>query len=287
MARRYNCIDPRVSIIIEVGDTLTSTSHDEPALIARIAELERRAMDSARQLEATANELEAFGSALSHDLRAPLRGIEGFTRLLLEPPYIEQFNPEGKDYLQRIHRASLKLGQMMEDLLQLVRLARGGLKPERVDLSAMAQDIVQALRTMDPERQVRIAIEPDIVVTGDARLLRLALENLLGNAWKFTAKKDDAEISIALTSEEDGTAVCVRDNGAGFDQKYADKLFRPFQRLHSESEFQGMGIGLAKAQRVMLAHGGRIWGRAQRGIGATFCFALPGMASAAGDNGGG
>jgi len=259
---------------------LTDISHDTQALLARIAELEQRASHSAEQIGKVANELEAFGSALSHDLRAPLRAIEGFSRLLLEQPYIEQLDPTGKDYLHRIHGASLKLGQMMEDLLHLVRLTRGGIRSVRVDLSAMAEDILRGLKAADAERRVHVTVEPDITVTGDVQLLRIALENLLNNAWKFTSDKEIAEISVGITNDEGVAALCVRDNGAGFDQKYADRLFRPFQRLHSNSEFPGIGVGLAKVQRVMLAHGGRVWARGERGSGASFYFTLPGIAAA-------
>lgn len=259
---------------------MTSTSQDEQALHALNAELRQRAHDSALQLEATASELDGFGSSLSHDLRAPLRSIEGFSRLLLEPPYTEQLDATGQDYLQRIHRASLRLAQMMEQMLQLVRIARNGVKSERVDLSRMAEEILAGLQAGAPARRVETTVEPDIVVSGDAQLLRLALEQLLDNAWKFTGKQDAASIFFGRETEDGVTAVCVRDNGAGFEQKYADKLFRAFQRLHSGNEFDGSGIGLAKVRRVMHAHGGRVWAQGQRGAGASFYFTLPGMAPA-------
>lgn len=246
------------------------------------AELEQRATDSALQFEAVARELEAFGATLSHDLRAPLRSIEGFSRLLLQPPYAEQLDATGQDYVQRVHRAGLRLAQMMEDLLQLVRLARTGVRPERVDLSAMALDILSGLRTAAPARRAEITVEPDVAAHADARLLRLALESLLDNAWKFTGRNAVARISFGRAADAGVAAMCVRDNGAGFEQKYADRLFRPFQRLHSETEFEGAGIGLAKAQRAIHAHGGRIWAHGQRGAGAAFYFTLPGVAAAEG-----
>ncbi len=258
---------------------MTSTAANAQPARTFDAELERRVIDCTLQLEATARELDAFGASLSHDLRAPLRSIEGFSRLLLQPPYTQQIDPSGLDYLQRIHRASLRLGEMMEEMLQLVRLARGGVKSERVDLSRMGRDILTALQAADPARRVNIAIDPDVAVTGDARLLRLALESLLGNAWKFTRHNEIANISFGRAVDDGVAAICVRDDGAGFEQKYADRLFRAFQRLHSESEFEGSGTGLAKAQRVIHAHGGRIWARAQRGAGAAFYFTLPGMAA--------
>jgi signal transduction histidine kinase len=257
---------------------LTSTTQDEREFNA---ELEQRVIASTLQLEATARELDAFGATLSHDLRAPLRSIEGFSRLLLQPPHAEQLDPTGQDYVQRIHRASLRLAQMMDELLQLVRLARSGVKSERVDLSRIAQDILAGLQAAAPARRAETVVEPDIAVTGDARLLRLALENLLGNAWKFTGRNEVANIFFGRTTDDGVPAICVRDNGAGFEQKYADKLFRAFHRLHRETEFEGAGIGLAKVQRVMHAHGGRIWARAERGAGATFYFTLPSMTVAA------
>ncbi|MBI5910511.1 MAG: hypothetical protein HY848_11215 [Betaproteobacteria bacterium] len=260
---------------------MTSTARNEQAPHAFNAELEQQMIDTTLQREATARELDAFGASLSHDLRAPLRSIEGFSRLLLQPPYADQLDPTGRDYLQRVHRASLRLAQMMDDLLNLVRLARSGVKSERVDLSRMAEDILAGLQAADPARRAETVVEPDIAVTGDSRLLRLALENLLGNAWKFTCGNEVANIFFGRAADGGVPAICVRDNGAGFEQKYADKLFRAFQRLHGEAEFEGAGIGLAQAQRVMHAHGGRIWARAVRGAGATFYFTLPGVAVAA------
>ena len=270
----YN--DATVASVQKAKTNLTSASTDDAGSV----ESPTRVLDDTRQFEAMARELEAFACSLSHDLRAPLRSIEGFSRLLLEPPYTQQLDATGRDYLQRIHRASLRLAQMMEELLQLVRLARGGVKAERVDLSAMAQEILDRLRAAAPARRAETAVEPGIEVTGDATLLRLALEHLLGNAWKFTARKEQASICFGRVTDAGVTALCVRDNGAGFDPKYADKLFRAFQRLHSEREFEGSGIGLAKVQRVIHAHGGRVWARAQRESGATFYFTLPGMAAA-------
>lgn len=239
-------------------------------------ELQRRLADSTKLLEATQRELEAFGATLSHDLRAPLRSIEGFSQLLLQQ-HAQCLDATGRDYLERVHRAGLRLGRMMEDLLQLVRVARGGVKSERVDLSRMAEEIIAALREAAPERQVEAVVPAGIVVTGDARLLRMCLEHLLGNAWKFTSKVPLAKISFGRETDEGMRALCVRDNGAGFDEKYSDRLFRAFHRLHSEREFEGEGMGLAMVQRILHAHGGRIWARARRDAGAAFYFTLPAM----------
>jgi len=259
---------------------LTGTARNEEAAPAASADLEQRVAEGARQFEALARELDAFGSTLSHDLRAPLRSIEGFSRLLLHAPYDAQLDATGRDYLQRIHASSLRLAKMMEDLLEIIRLARDGARFETVDLTAMAHDILARLRAAVPARRIEIEVQSDISVTGDPVLLRLALENLLGNAWKFTAGKQVAQIFFGRATEDGVAALCVRDNGAGFEQKYAGKLFHAFQRLHSAAEFEGTGVGLAKAQRAVHAHGGRIWGRGERDAGAAFYFTLPGPPAA-------
>jgi signal transduction histidine kinase len=258
---------------------LISTAPDDSAPGASNAASKQRLTDCALQSEATARELAALGATLSHDLRAPLRNIEGFSRLLLQPPYFEQLDDTGQDYLQRIHRASLRLSQMMAEMLQLVRLAQGGAKSEAVDLTHMAHDILAGLRLAAPSRLTEIVVEPDMVVTGDSRLLRLVLEILLGNAWKFSGKNEVARICLGRVSDEGVTAICVRDQGVGFEQRHADRLFRAFSRLHNDAQFEGLGMGLAKAQRAIHAHGGRIWAHAQAGAGAAFYFTLPGLAN--------
>ncbi len=256
---------------------MKSTGQHEQTSSVSDVDLAQRLAACARQSEAAARELHAFGAILSHDLRAPLRNIEGFSRLLLQTPYVEQFDETGLDYLQRIYRASLRLALMMDETLQLTRLGQGGIKSEQVDLTNMALDIFAALKATAPSRLTEILVEPDIAVKGDSLLLRLMLENLIGNAWKFTRKSDVARINLSRTNEEGVPAICLRDNGIGFEQRYTDRLFRPFSRLHSDTEFEGMGVGLAKVQRVVHAHGGRVWASAQYGVGAVFYFTLPGM----------
>lgn len=260
---------------------MSNTILDENGLLPLNVAPDRRAAESALQAETIRSELDAFAAALSHDLRAPLRSIEGFSQLLLQQ-HAQQLDTTGQDYLQRVHRASLRLGQMMEELLRLARLTRDEVKSEQVDLSRMAEGIFSGLRATAPERQAETAVDPNLVVTGDAALIRLCLENLLGNAWKFTSGNAVADIFFGHTMDDGVLALCVRDNGAGFDQKYSDKLFRPFQRLHGASEFDGSGMGLAMSQRVVHAHGGKIWAQAQRGQGATFFFTLPGMVAGPG-----
>jgi light-regulated signal transduction histidine kinase (bacteriophytochrome) len=261
---------------------LKSTAPDEPASSALTAVFEQRLADCALQSEATARELVAFGASLSHDLRAPLRSIEGFSRLLLQPPHLDQLDETGQDYLKRIHRASLHLSQMMDEMLQLVRLAQTGVKSETVNLTGMAHDILEGLKQAAPPRSTEIVVDPEMVLTGDSRLLRLVLENLLGNAWKFSGKNEVVRIFLGRVSDEGVSAICVRDHGVGFEQRYADRLFRAFSRLHTDPQFAGLGTGLAKAQRAIHAQGGRIWARAQADAGAAFYFTLPGLPPAPG-----
>jgi PAS domain S-box-containing protein len=237
------------------------------------AELEQRVVERTQQLEAANRELEVFSYSVSHDLRAPLRAIEGFSRLLLTE-HADKLDAGGQDYLQRIRRASLRLGELIDDLLKLAHVTRGGVRRERVDLSRMAEDILADLCATAPERKIETAVEEGIVVEGDSRLLRVALENLLGNAWKFTSRTTLASIRFGQTPAQGVTEIYVRDNGVGFDPKYAGRLFGAFQRLHTEQEFSGTGIGLATVQRVVQAHGGQIRAEAQPGAGATFYFTV-------------
>jgi signal transduction histidine kinase len=237
--------------------------------------------DANRELEATNRELEAFSYSVSHDLRAPLRSIDGFSQIILED-YAEELDEEGKDYLCRVRTASQKMGRLIDDLLGLSRVTRGALNRKRVDLSALAMEVAEELREAKPERKVEFSIQKGLEVWGDPRLLRVALVNLIGNAWKFTEKKHEARIEFGLDEELSRRGhipvYYVRDNGAGFEMIYADKLFGAFQRLHGQDEFEGTGIGLATVQRVVHRHGGRIWAEGEEGRGATFYFTLrPGL----------
>jgi signal transduction histidine kinase len=228
-----------------------------------------------RQVTATNQELEAFSYSVSHDLRAPLRAIDGFSQALLED-YAPKLDPTGRDYLQRVRTATQNMGRLIDELIALARATRAELRHETVDLSALGAAIAAELARADPQRQVAVEIEPDLVAEGDAPLLRLLLENLLDNAWKFTGKTPQARIQLGAAPGADGQrAFFVRDNGAGFDMAYADKLFSAFQRLHGPADFPGAGIGLATVQRIVRRHGGRIWAEAQPGRGATFHFTLP------------
>jgi len=245
----------------------------EEALRQLNEELEQRVLQRTAQLTAANRELEAFSYSVSHDLRAPLRSIDGFSQALLED-YAPRLDGPGKDYLQRVCAASRRMAELIDDLLNLSRVTRSEMRQERVDLSALTRAIVAELQQAHPERQVECVIAAGAVVNGDAPLLRVVLENLLGNAWKFTQKQPQARIEFGVT-QHDGTPVYfVRDNGAGFDMAYADKLFGAFQRLHARTEFEGTGIGLATVQRIIHRHGGRIWAQGAVEHGATFYFTL-------------
>ena len=229
-----------------------------------------------RELEGANRELEAFSYSVSHDLRAPLRSIDGFSRILLED-YADRLDEEGEDYLGRVRAASKHMDTLIEDLLDLSRVSRGPLRREVIDLSAVARGIVQKLERSQPERKVRFVAEEGVVAFGDASLLAVALENLLGNAWKFTSKKEVATIEFGAVPYKGGdVAYYVRDDGAGFDTRYAEKLFGAFQRLHAPEEFEGTGIGLATVARIVHRHGGRVWAEGTVGEGATFFFTLGG-----------
>jgi len=236
-------------------------------------DLERRVALRTEQLEAANRELSSFAYSVSHDLRAPLRAIDGFSRILLED-YGRQLDPEGRDHLQRVSQAACRMGELIDDLLSLSRMTRAELRHDRVNLSDCAEAILEELRARDPHREVSCSVEADIVVDGDATLLRAVMENLIGNAWKFTVRSPRGRLEFGRLAHSDAPVFYVRDNGVGFDMRYADKLFGPFQRLHAASEFEGHGIGLATVQRILHRHGGRIWAEAEVGRGATFFFTL-------------
>ncbi|HEY3322396.1 MAG TPA: CHASE sensor domain-containing protein [Planctomycetota bacterium] len=237
------------------------------------AELELRVKERTAQLEAANKELEAFAYSVSHDLRAPLRAVEGFSHIIAEK-YAPKLDETGQDYLRRVRAATQRMGLLIDDMLLLSRVTRGELQREPVDLSSMAQTIAAELARREPERQVEFVIAPGVMAEGDARLLRIVLENLLDNAWKFTSKRDKSRIEFGTKSIDGKPAYFVCDNGAGFDTLYAGRLFGAFQRLHSTAEFPGTGIGLATAQRIVHRHGGRIWAEGAVNKGATFYFTV-------------
>ncbi len=231
--------------------------------------------DANRELEGTNRELEAFSYSVSHDLRAPLRTIDGFSQILQED-YEDRLDEEGVDYLGRVRAASKHMAGLIDDLLDLSRVGRRPLRRESVDLSGLVAGIVEDLRMSDRERRVEFVTEENVAAWADVGLLKVALENLLGNAWKFTSREPEARIEFGVREEGGRLVYYVRDNGAGFDPAYSDKLFGAFQRLHGQDEFEGTGIGLATVARIVHRHGGRVWAEGRVGEGATFYFTLGG-----------
>jgi signal transduction histidine kinase len=235
--------------------------------------LERRVEARTAALEAANQELEAFSYSVSHDLRAPLRAIDGFGHALVTE-YGEQLAGEGKRYLERIRAGTQRMGALIDDLLNLARITRQQMRRTAVDLTAIAGQVAAELRRREPERTTPVHVAPEVAGHGDARLLTIMLENLIGNAWKFTTKHEAAEIWFGAQQRDGRTVYYVRDTGAGFDMKHADKLFVPFHRLHGAHDYEGTGIGLATVQRIITRHGGQIWAEAEIDRGATFWFTL-------------
>lgn len=236
-------------------------------------ELEQRVQLRTAELTAANRELEAFSHSVSHDLRAPLRAIDGFSQALLEE-YAERLDDRGKAYLGRVRAGAQRMAHLIDDLLKLSQRTRRELSFETVDLTEAARAIAEELRDREPLREIEVKIEEGLTAVGDPHLLRIALENLLSNAWKFTREQSSARIEVGMTVGEEPTFF-VRDNGVGFDMAYVGKLFQPFQRLHVDSAFEGTGIGLATVQRVVHRHGGRIWAEGREGAGAAIYFTLP------------
>ena len=233
--------------------------------------LEFRVAERTASLEAANRELEAFSYSVSHDLRAPLRSIDGFGLALLED-YGQVLEGEGKVYLQRLRANTQRMGELIDAMILLSRVARAEMKLDTVDLSALAEEVAAGLA--DPENPVEFVAEKNIVAQADPRLLKMALENLLGNAWKYSAKVARPQIAFGMREIDGKPAYFIRDNGAGFDMAYADKLFGAFQRLHAEVDFPGTGIGLATVRRIVQRHGGQVWAESAPGAGATFYFTL-------------
>lgn len=239
--------------------------------------LRRRVHQLSFQLDLLNEELEALNYSVSHDLRAPLRGIEGFSQVLLEE-YGTVLDSAGQDYLRRVVAGAKRMSDMIDGLLQLSRLGRSEMRRERVDLTHMALAIEARLRARDKQgaaqRTVTFDIQEDMWADGDLDLLRVVVENLLSNAWKFTSRRPQARIEFGTRWEGEAPVYLVRDDGVGFDMEYADKLFAPFRRMHTTAEFDGMGMGLALVQRAVHRHGGRVWAEAAIDRGATFSFTL-------------
>ena len=234
---------------------------------------EQEILRRSQELEIANKELETFSYSVSHDLRAPLRGIDGFSQALQED-YEQQLDDTARDYLRRIRAATHRMGELIDDLLNLARVTRAEIHRESIDLSRLANEVAQELRSSDPQRAVALKIAEGMKAEGDTRLVRVALQNLIGNAWKFTSKREQAEIEFGEKTANGNRAYFVRDNGAGFDPSYASRLFGPFQRLHPANEFPGTGIGLATVQRIVHRHGGTVWAEGLVNRGATIYFTL-------------
>jgi PAS domain S-box-containing protein len=235
--------------------------------------LESQIRERTADLMALNEELDSFNYSVSHDLRAPLRGLTGFSQILLAD-YRDQIDDSGRHYLERLSSAAERMGELIDALLALSRVSRSELRVESLDLSAMVERAAAALRESEPEREIDLVPEPGVRARGDADLVYIALHNLLANAWTFTRDEPRARIEFGVNRSPGGDVYFLRDNGAGFDMRFADKLFVPFQRLHSPNSYSGMGIGLATVQRIVHRHGGKVWGEGEVGGGATFYFTL-------------
>ncbi len=257
--------------------TIAERERAEREIAQLNAELRRRIL----QVEAANKELEAFSYSVSHDLRSPLHGIDGWSHVLLEE-YGDKLDAQGQEHLRMIRAETARMNELIKALLQLARVSRNEMRVEPVDLSTLCREVEQELRATEPERQIELLVAPGLTAQGDPALLRAALQNLLGNAWKFTRDRTPGRITVGAQVQAGRPVFFVRDNGAGFDMAYAAKLFAPFQRLHSQKEFSGTGIGLATVQRIIHRHGGTVWAEGAVGQGATFYFTLPGGPAAAG-----
>ncbi len=266
MSFLLQCLAP-----FEMASSRYREANDE--LRALNAELEQRVAARTADLKFANDELEAFAYSVSHDLRAPLRAVDGFSQVLLDT-YRDQLDEQGRDYLSRVRAGARRMGTMIDELLELSRVSRAQLRHQAVDLSTLARRIAEEMVEADPGRRVELVVTDGITAQGDPELLRIVLENLLSNAWKFTSTRAEARVEVGQTEHAGHAAYFVRDNGVGFDMAHAGQLFAPFQRLHRADEFPGVGIGLVSVQRIVSRHGGRIWAEAEPDRGATFVFTL-------------
>jgi signal transduction histidine kinase len=268
--------DDDIDIAKDIADVIAiaiqqANLHEQVKAYAE--ELEARVKQRTAALEAANRELESFSYSVSHDLRAPLRSIDGFSQAVVED-FADQLDATGQDYLRRIRRASQRMGRLIDDLLALSRINRSDINRHRINVGDLAGEVINTLRHIDPHRDVSFTVKGTVTAYADAQLMRVVLENLLGNAWKFTANNPLASIEVGMQKDDDRNVIYVRDNGAGFDMQFANKLFGAFQRLHSAEEFDGTGIGLASVQRIIHRHGGEVWAEGEIGKGATFYFTL-------------
>ncbi len=264
---------PKKEFFVTIINDITDRKRFEKEIIDINEVLERRVIQRTTELTAINKELEAFSYSVSHDLRAPLRSIDGFSQALLED-YEDRLDDQGKSYLNRVRSASQRMAQLIDDLLDLSRITRGDLQHKSIDMSALANAVIDELLSTSPERKSQIIIKESVTANGDERLMKVALENLLGNAWKYTNKNEFTEIEFGMLNKSGKRIYYVKDNGVGFDMRYSNKLFGAFQRLHGALEFEGTGIGLATVQRIINKHGGSIWAESEVGRGSQFFFTL-------------
>lgn len=264
-----------VALNLLLDDLAFRSAQVEAAHQVTRTELEHMVAQRTLELENVNKELEAFSYSVAHDLRAPLRSIDGFSQALLED-YSDKLDEQGKTYLRHVRDSAQQMAQLIDDLLELSRVTRSELRREHIDFSDLARRTLARLQNAQPHRRVEVIVQDGLVAEGDSRLLGVVMENLLGNAWKFTDKKPLARIEFGARSGERPVTYFVHDDGAGFDMAYAYKLFGVFQRLHSAREFEGTGIGLATVQRIIRRHGGRVWAEGEMDRGATFYFTLEG-----------
>ena len=282
-AEQEGMVAQRTAQYVEANALLTQEIRQRKDAEEEVSWLNSDLLRQKSELEAVNRELEAFSFSVSHDLRAPLRHISGFTRIL-QQEYSQKLDGTGREYLSRINRSCDTLGRLIHELLELARISRSEMHLTWLDLSDMAREIAEELQLSDPTREVGFTIAEGLKAVGDETLVRLVLANLLGNAYKYTGKTDRARIDFGVRLEDGAQAYLVRDNGAGFDMKYADKLFAAFQRLHRSEEFEGTGVGLAIVQRIIHRHGGQIRAEAEPGRGAAFYFTLGQLTPDAGPN---
>ena len=272
-ATPHEATENELTLLQALADT-TSVAIENVRLYA---ELEERVRERTAALEHANEELQAFNYSVAHDLRAPLRALDGYSRLLMEPPHDERLDPQGRTFLGYIHTSAQRMGHIIEDLLSLSKVGRETPMPRTIDLAPMAHEVLARLQATAPQRHVESDLPRTLPVYGDIGLLHIALENLLSNAWKYTSKRPRAHIQLKpYVSPEGEHGFLVRDDGAGFDMARARHLFEPFRRMHSESEFAGTGVGLAIVRRAVQRHGGRIWAEAEPDKGACFFVVLPG-----------
>ena len=274
ISTRFTKIQNKTIFVAILRDITDRKEAEAEAEIKTLNEtLEQRVIARTNQLEAVNKELESFSYSVSHDLRSPLRGIDGFSRIL-QKDFAGMLNEQGLDYLSRIRKASQTMGQLIDDMLKLSRVTKAEMKIENVNLSDLVMSLANEIKELNPTRKAEFVIQSNIEVSADKNLLRIAMQNLISNAWKYSSKNDTIKIEFGKTIHENVTAYFIRDNGVGFNMKYVNKLFGAFQRLHSVSEFEGTGIGLATVNRIIVKHGGSIWAEAEINKGASFYFKL-------------